>query len=244
MGTTTRRVLTGLVAVVTLGSIGLATAASLHEATATAQAQETVRDANVPSAGAQPLDRKLRAAFLGDSITQGWTDLSTGQVGDHSWFYGLVSGADAPLTFAAGVAEHGMTTAWMVEHVRDALASQPDLLFVLGGTNDVASGIDPAETMRNLEAIGLAANQAGTRVVYVTLPPFSNPTLDEKGRALSDQIRSLASREGALLVDPSAALRGPDGGWASGLTDDGIHPNPDGVAVMSRVAASQIATST
>lgn len=179
----------------------------------------------------------LCAAFLGDSITVGNSDLAVGRLGDQSWFRDLVTGDEAVLVFAGAVAENGRTTDWMADHVDVALATRPDLLVVLGGTNDAAIGHSPEQVAANLHRIADAADRAGTRLAVATVPPLDLADDPTTVAAVNAALRDVADERGALLLDVAAAVTGDDGRWRPGLTDDGIHPSGEGAAAMAAAAA-------
>lgn len=188
-----------------------------------------------------PLENRPKVVFIGDSITLGTSDFASNFVGDRSWFYALVNAPDAPVAFAGGVADNGMRTSWMAEHVWDALSKQPDMLIVLGGTNDVAPGADPATSLANLQRIVDAADQAGVKVAVCTIPPSDRPNVDELARAYNDALKIWADSTGIILLDTAAPLRGPEGlGWAPGLSADGTHPTAEGAVLMSQSAATTL----
>jgi lysophospholipase L1-like esterase len=188
-----------------------------------------------------PLENRPRVVFMGDSITLGTSDFANSYVGDRSWFYALVNAPDAPVAFAGGVADNGMNTSWMAEHVWDALSKQPDMIIVLGGTNDIAPGNDPASSFANLQRIVDAAAQAGVKVAVCTIPPSDRPNVDELARAYNDALKIWADSTGIILLDTAAPLRGPEGlGWAPGLSADGTHPTAEGAVLMSQSAATTL----
>ena len=188
-----------------------------------------------------PIEDRPKVVFMGDSITLGTSDFANNYVGDRSWFYALVNAPDAPVAFAGGVADNGMNTSWMAEHVWDALSKQPDMIIVLGGTNDIAPGNDPAASFANLQRIVDAAAQAGVKVAVCTIPPSDKPDVDVLARAYDEGLATWAEGAGITLLDTAAPLRGPEGlGWAPGLTADGTHPSPEGAVLMSQAAATTL----
>jgi lysophospholipase L1-like esterase len=178
------------------------------------------------------------AVFVGDSITRGNSDLAAGRLGSRSWFTELVTGADAPLAYAGAIAENGRSTAWMADHVDDALALDPDLLVVLGGTNDVAAQVPPELIVLNLRRMAEAADEAGVAMAVATIPPLDVDGVDAEVAAANDAIRAFAAGAGVTLLDTGPAVAGPDGAWRPGLTDDGIHPNAEGAQRMAAAAAA------
>lgn len=184
----------------------------------------------------------IRAVFLGDSITVGNSDLANGVLSPQSWFYGLVDEETDPMVYAGGVAENGRNTGWMAEHVDEALALDPQLLVVLGGTNDIGAGLPAEETMANLRTIKAAADSAGVRMAVSTIPPLSDSDLGGRVDLVNATIRVFAAESGALLLDTTTVLSDGQGGWRPGLTTDGIHPNEEGARLMAEAAAASLST--
>ncbi len=180
------------------------------------------------------------AAFLGDSITVGDSDLASGRIGELSWFAGLVQGDSAPLRFDGGAAEIGMTTDWMAEHVGQALAARPDWLVVLGGSNDLPSDIPLPTSLANLGRIIDAADLVGTKVALATIPPQRLPEHDPTVDMYNAAVRDLAAQRSIVLLDTHAAVADNDGGWLPGLTTDGIHPSVEGARLMAAKASADL----
>lgn len=188
--------------------------------------------------GTLPLEQRPVAAFLGDSISRGMTDPASGEVGEYSWFYGLVDDTVGVVRHGVTVAENGMSTAWMADQVSLALASSPDILIVHGGTNDVSGAVDPALVVANLERIRQAAVVSGVPMAVCTLPPRSEPEAEARAVAVNDALRAWAAASGVILLDTASALRDPvAGGWLPGYSTDGLHPTPEASLLMSAAAA-------
>lgn len=190
-----------------------------------------------------PVDQRPVATFLGDSITRGMTDPTTGVVGEHSWFYELIDDTVGVVRYGGTVAENGMSTAWMAGQVWNALYPTPDLLIVHGGTNDVSGEITPPVVVNNLERIRLAAQSAGVPLAVCTVPPRADPAADARALAVNDAIRTWADVNGVIVLDTAAPLRDPIvGGWLPGYTTDGLHPTPEAARLMARAAAEALRT--
>jgi lysophospholipase L1-like esterase len=109
---------------------------------------------------------------------------------------------------------------------------QPQVVLLLQGIIDVRDKYDdPTVPIEALESDIRAAHARNAQVLISTLLPFSNAfphgcdALNSTVRATNDLIRSLALREGALLVDPYPA-------FAANLNTyqgaDGLHPTKEG----------------
>lgn len=244
----------GLVAVLGLVSAALATgplrqdvpAAAADFDSTSASADDTSLSAGAEAGAAVapvyvPYEQRPVAAFLGDSISRGMTEPTSGVVGEYSWFYGLVDPASGVVQHGGTTAENGRSTAWMAGQVWTALNPKPDILIVHGGTNDVSGEITPPVVINNLERIRLAAESVGVPLAVCTVPPRSDPMADARALAVNDAIRSWAELNDVIVLDTAAPLRDPfAGGWIPGYSTDGLHPTPAAALLMSRAAAETL----
>ncbi|NDI49497.1 SGNH/GDSL hydrolase family protein [Goekera deserti] len=163
-------------------------------------------------------DRSTRDfAAVGDSITAGVVAMTgDGEPSVGSW---VQSAASLPLTFAGGWAVPGATTADMLQGVQPVDA---DSLVLLGGTNDIVQGIDPADTLVHLTSI---ARTVGIEdVLLVAVPPLDS---DPEGSVrLDEQLQTLADQEGWQYLDPWEGI-GAGGVYLPGASSDGVHPVPE-----------------
>lgn len=193
-----------------------------------------------PSPTFIPVEERPVAVFLGDSITRGATDPALGVVDEFSWFYGLIDDSSGVVRWGGTVAEIGMTTAWMAEQADNALALSPDVLVVLGGTNDITGPVTPDDVIANLQVIKDKADAYGIRMAVGTVPPRDDPEVDARAIALNDALRLWAAEEGVILLDTARDLRDPLGGWKDGYSGDGVHPTPEAARLMSNAAADTL----
>lgn len=179
------------------------------------------------------------AVLLGDSLTEAWPY------------------AD-PALFASGSfvskGVGGQTSAQVLARFeRDVVALDPAVVVILAGTNDVAENqgpTPPEATLANLEAMAVRARAAGIRVVLATLPPAADIPWRRglcpgpKIVALNEGIRALAVATGAVLLDFHTALldqADPSLGMKRALTEDGVHLNAAGYAVMRPLLENAVA---
>ena len=175
-------------------------------------------------------DREASIAALGDSITAG---------------YRIADAYPERLGEWRGVPVHnfgvaGDTTEGMLRRVPEVLATgpTPQIVIVMGGTNDIARGWPAERTLGNLDAITQAVHAAGREPVLVCPPPSG--ALSEPGqRALRHAIREYASRKHVRVVDPWDALedRSHPGRTRPELALDGVHPNEAGQQALARAIA-------
>jgi len=172
----------------------------------------------------------VRIAALGDSLTQGyWLAVEDGLVPRlQAW---LTARGHAVVVLNAGVS--GDTSAGGLSRLDWTLADQPDAVIVALGGNDLLRGIDPAATRANLRAI---LEGVGARPVLLAgLHPPGNYG-PEFQAAFGAIFPDLAAEFGAVLVPdllaPITARNLAGQSVADLMQDDGLHPNPAGVALV------------
>lgn len=177
-----------------------------------------------------------RVVFLGDSITDGW---------------GRGAGEFFPGKPYVNRGVSGQTTPQMLLRLRqDVIALEPGALVLLAGTNDIAGNTGPmtlAQIEGNLASIAELARAHGIRLVLATLLPVNDVHEPQTGRRPPEKIRALNAwirdycRAGhCTLLDYFPALAGKDGLLRPELSDDGLHPNAAGYAVMAPLAQAAI----
>jgi lysophospholipase L1-like esterase len=188
---------------------------------------------------------KPRVVFFGDSITDAWSSPAAG---------GFFPGKPY---VNRGIG--GQTTAQMLLRFRaDVLANAPAALVVLAGTNDLAGNAGPVTLEQiedNLVTMAELARLHGIRVVLASVLPVCDVKKDEAGKprlqtpyrppasikALNERLAAYAARHGHVYLDYHAALADAGGLLKPELTDDGLHPNRAGYAVMAPLAEKAIA---
>jgi lysophospholipase L1-like esterase len=176
-----------------------------------------------------------RVVFLGDSITEAW------------------KGADPDL-FSHDVLNRGVggqTTEQLLLRLRaDVIELHPRVLHLMAGTNDIAGNNGPttlALIEGNLASLIEAARAHGIVVILGSVPPAAHipwsPRVEPAPAvaAVNTWLRDYASREHLIYVDYHAALADERGAFRATLSDDGVHPNAAGYAVMGPLARAALA---
>src|SRR5260370_3868945 len=193
------------------------------------------RDANAKVAAAA--EGEQRVVFMGDSITDMWV---------LPRFGGFFPGKPY---IGRGIS--GQTTPQMVLRFRaDVIALRPKVAVILAGTNDIAGNTGPItleETEGNLGSMAELARANGIRVVLSSVMPVSNYGHNHDGNPLDMRIRrppekilelkawikKYAPEQGNVYLDYFHATVNDQGLLKKELSDDGLHPNSAGYAVMA-----------
>ena len=134
----------------------------------------------------------------------------------------------------------GNTTAQMLDRLDDVLASgpTPQVVVILGGTNDIARGMPVEDALANLRTIAERVRDSGRRPVLVCPPP-SGSFRRERAEALRAGLRDYARGQGFVFVDPWPAMEDPGRrGWSRPeLALDVLHPNERGQYVIAEQIA-------
>jgi lysophospholipase L1-like esterase len=148
----------------------------------------------------------------------------------------------------------------LVRFRADVIALNPAAVVILAGTNDLAGNAGkatPDAIQNNLASMTDLAKVAGIRVVLASLLPITDEKKAADGtpiirstdrppdsvRALNTWMAAWAKKKGYVYLDYHAALVDPAGSLKADLTDDGLHPNTAGYAVMGPLAERAIARS-
>lgn len=191
------------------------------------------REANAQDG--QPGGGEQRVVFIGDSITAGWN---------------LKQSFPGKPYLNRGIS--GQTTPQMLVRFRpDVIELTPRVSVILAGTNDIAGSTGPT----TLEAIEknyasmadlAAANKVA--VIFSSLLPIHDrgaqrATLQRspaKIRALNDWLRQYCAEHQLTYLDYYGDMVGADGMLRAELSEDGVHPNAAGYAVMVPLAEQAI----
>lgn len=199
-------------------------------------------DANAGLAAPEKFD--LRVVFLGDSITEAWVSPQYGG------FFPGKSYVDRGIS--------GQTTPQMLVRFRpDVIALRPKVVVILAGTNDLAGNTGPmtlGQIEANLASMAELARANKIRVVLASVLPVSNYGHDRQGNPLDMRtdrppekilelnawIKEYAAANGHTYLDYFSAMVDPQGMLQKDLSEDGLHPNAKGYAVMSPLAEQAI----
>jgi lysophospholipase L1-like esterase len=193
---------------------------------------------------AAPTKFELRVVFMGDSITDAWISPEFGG------FFPGKPYVDRGIS--------GQTTPQMLIRFRpDVIALQPKVVVILAGTNDIAGNTGPMTVEQieaNLVSMAELAKTNKIRVVLASVLPVSNYGHDRQGNPLDMRInrppekivqlnawiKKYVEVNGHTYLDYFSAMVDPQGLLQQDLSDDGLHPNAKGYAMMTPLAEQAI----
>jgi lysophospholipase L1-like esterase len=188
------------------------------------------RDRNAARLAQPPAAR--RVVFMGDSITEGWP-----------------LEALRPSFVNRGIS--GQTTPQMLLRFRaDVLDLKPRVVVILAGTNDIAGNTGPATPEMiegNIASMAELAKAHHVRVVIGALVPaaayYWAPTIQPAPviAQLNQWLRDYARRQGHVFVDFHTPMAEADQSLRKAYSEDGVHPNAAGYAVMNELVLAALA---
>ncbi len=179
------------------------------------------------SALAQARTAPIRIVVLGDSLVAGF-QLKTSDAFPAQLERALKAKGHAVEVINAGVS--GDTTAAGLERLRWAVPERTDAVILEFGANDALRGLDAGRAKANLEKIITTLKAGGTEVLLAGMIAPRN--LGEEYTRVFDGIYPQLAQKHGLILYPFFL----DGVALNGNLNlgDGIHPNPKGVAEITR----------
>jgi lysophospholipase L1-like esterase len=171
---------------------------------------------------------------MGDSLTSGYGDPGP------AWPERL-DAEDANLRLVNNAGVPGDTTAQMLARFnRDVLAYNPEVLFIMGGTNDLGHNISQATTIANLKAMIVAANAKGIRIDLMTVPPNASSGMADEIDSLNAAITHLGNSYRLVVIDIHSPLSTSIGTYVPRYTVDGLHFSAAGAQVVANTIYNRI----
>lgn len=171
-----------------------------------------------------------RIVFMGNSITQGWSDQHPDLFKNTSYINKGISGQTTPQMLA--------------RFSQDVIDLQPAIVVILAGINDLAQNSGPISIdsiAMNIITMAEMAKANDIEVILCSvLPAFDfpwRPGLEpaEKVIELNKQLTSYAEEQGIVYVDYFAVMVNEVNGLKEELAYDGIHPNTAGYLIMEPI---------
>ena len=172
-----------------------------------------------------------RIIFMGDSITEGWTGLYPGFFENKDHINRGISGQTTPQM--------------LIRFKPDVIDLQPSTVAILAGTNDIAENTGPSNVKMITDNIFSMADLAYAHKIKVilcsVLPVDKYPwkKISDPPSFISEvniMLKDYCLNKNYKYIDYFSQMVNEKKGLDASLSEDGVHPNEKGYAVMSRVA--------
>jgi acyl-CoA thioesterase-1 len=188
----------------------------------------------------------MKIITFGDSLTVGYQTPSEANPGGEPTPYGRwVQEMIRPSAEVIVSGVNGELTGEMALRLgRDVIAVQPDVVVILGGSNDLGWNAEPAAIMRNLVTMYERCRAAGITSVAVTVPSIRGADALIPARlALNQFILDYGRARSQSVVDLFTATAEPDTRrLAQAYSNDGLHLTTEGYRVFAELVSRAIAS--
>ena len=188
--------------------------------------QDENRSVGIPEKG------KQRVVFMGDSITEEWSNLYPDYFDTKGYINRGIGGQTTPQM--------------LIRFKPDVIDLEPDIVVILAGTNDIAGNTGPSNVKMITDNIFSMAELARAHQIKVVLssilPVFEYEwakeikdvpaTID----SVNDELKKYVNDHGLVYLDYFSPMVDQRKGLNKDYTYDGVHPNQDGYILMSSLA--------
>ena len=181
--------------------------------------------------------QEARVVFMGDSITQGWSQTMPEFFTSNPYLDRGISGQ--------------VTAQMLVRFRADVLNLDPEAVVILAGTNDIAENQGPIgleDIAGNIQSMAELAHAHGIRVIICSVLPAAEyswrPGLgpDYKIPALNSLLKSYAESAGFDYLDYFSAMTDGENALIAEYTSDGVHVTLAGYDVMVTLVQDMLDT--
>jgi lysophospholipase L1-like esterase len=184
----------------------------------------------------RPRPNENRVVFMGNSIIEFWGRVSPGFFAGRPYINRGIGGQTTPQM--------------LVRFRADVIQLEPRVVVILAGTNDIAGNTGPSTLEMiedNIASMVELARAHGIGVILASvLPAYDYPW--HKGQepagkivALNKWIKAYAGSHGCYYLDYHSAMADEKFAMREGLSNDGVHPNKTGYALMASMTEEAIA---
>ena len=183
----------------------------------------------------KPKLNENRVVFMGNSITEGWSQ-------HHPEFFKNKSYINRGIG--------GQTTPQMlIRFKQDVVDLQPKVVVICAGTNDIAENTGPSTLkmiVDNITSMAEIAKAYNIKVIIASVhPAFDYPwriglNPNEKIPALNKLLKTYSKKNDIVYLDYFSAMANDKCGLRSNLGADGVHPNRKGYEIMAPLAEAAI----
>ena len=177
-----------------------------------------------------------RIGFIGDSITEGWSDFSPEFFQKNNFVNRGIS---------------GQTTPQMLIRLKpDAVRLDPKMIVINAGTNDFAGNTGPSTPEMIIDNICSMAEIAIKNNIDVArstiLPVYKYPGNDEVAdppkiiSVINSALEEYCKKNSLIYIDYYSSMVDEKKGLKSTYGNDGVHPTKEGYDVMEKVVKNVI----
>ena len=179
-----------------------------------------------------PKKDERRVVFMGDSITEEWSNLYPEYFTEKGYINRGIGGQTTPQM--------------LIRFKPDVVDLKPEIVVVLAGTNDIAGNTGPSNAKMitdNIFSMAEIAKAYKMKVVLSSILPvyeydWAREIKDPPStiQAVNDALKQYASDQGLIYLDYFSSMSDERQGLNSDYTSDGVHPNESGYILMSSLA--------
>lgn len=179
-----------------------------------------------------PKKDERRVVFMGDSITEEWSNLYPEYFTEKGYINRGIGGQTTPQM--------------LIRFKPDVVDLKPEIVVILAGTNDIAGNTGPSNAKMitdNIFSMAEIAKAYQMKVVLSSILPvyeydWAREIKDPPStiQAVNDALKQYASDQGLIYLDYFSSMSDERQGLNSDYTSDGVHPNENGYILMSSLA--------
>ena len=179
-----------------------------------------------------PKKDERRVVFMGDSITEEWSNLYPEYFTEKGYINRGIGGQTTPQM--------------LIRFKPDVVGLKPEIVVILAGTNDIAGNTGPSNAKMitdNIFSMAEIAKAYQMKVVLSSILPvyeydWAREIKDPPStiQAVNDALKQYASDQGLIYLDYFSSMVDERQGLNSDYTFDGVHPNESGYILMSSLA--------
>ena len=183
-----------------------------------------------------PIENEKRIVFMGDSITEEWSNLYPSFFSNRSYINRGIGGQTTPQM--------------LLRFKPDAIDLHPHIIVLLAGINDVAGNTGPSTVKMitdNIFSMAELAMNKDVKIILSSILPANafpwNDAIENVSStiiSINSLMKDYALSNGIVYLDYYSPMVDENEGLNSDYTEDGVHPNKEGYKVMSGLAEKTI----
>ena len=173
-----------------------------------------------------------RVVFMGDSITEEWSNLYPDYFTERGYINRGIGGQTTPQM--------------LIRFKPDVVDLRPEIVVILAGTNDIAGNTGPSTAKMitdNIFSMAEIASSNQIKVILSSILPvyvydWARDIKDPPStiRSVNEDLKQYANDHGLIYLDYFSSMVDERQGLNSDHTSDGVHPVKSGYILMSSLA--------